>query len=224
MRTLLGLLFLVFSISSRAESYCVADTAQLLAAVAAANASPQDSVIRLQTGNYSLTGQAIGAAITISGTSGLQLIGGHAPGCAVLPTATNAELTSLFVNNERRLMDIIFSSNSLNDVTVSSLNFSLGVSNSVDAAGCVTVTDAGGLGTLRIINTGFYGCRTLGPGSALNFESKSVNLELKSSEFANNISGNGAIALVMQNDATFHIANLTVSGNTNTNNITGVGG
>ena len=66
MRTLLGLLFLVFSISSRAESYCVADTAQLLAAVAAANASPQDSVIRLQTGNYSLTGQAIGAAITIS--------------------------------------------------------------------------------------------------------------------------------------------------------------
>lgn len=197
-----------------ADSFCVSTPAQLQSALAAANASPEASVINVVTGVYDFNAPAGGGpALQISGNSSLTISGGFAAGCPANPQI-NPELTLLRVANTGRLLDIQFQAASDNNVVLTRLGFRQGMASASNVAGCITAeSDAGATGRLTLLYTAFRLCGSSSTTSALRVLGRGLDLELKNSVFADNASTGGVIALSMQTDSTYFLVNNTIAFN-----------
>lgn len=201
-----------------AELYCVTTSAQLVSAVADANASTGASEIRVAVGSYQVTASGAAYALRINGQGDLLLTGGWAgPSCQTLSTF-NPELTTIGTSNTGKLMAVDYPSQRVASIEISGIGFRSAVSNDQEPA-CLLVDAPFSFAernTLILDRNSFRLCsNTLNSNvpSTLEVDAKYLDAYIRNNVFADNAGLTSVARLLARTTTTMYVSNNTIAYN-----------
>jgi hypothetical protein len=201
-----------------AELYCVSTSAQLVNAVAAANASAGASEIRVVAGSYLLTPPGGDYALRIDGEGDLLLTGGWSGATCQTRNTLNPELTILGTGSVGKLMEVVFPFERAASIEISGIGFRSSLSNDTEPS-CLLITSEYTFdtrSTLILDRNSFRLCNnsvnSVGP-STLEVDARNLNAYIRNNVVADNGGSNDVVQLLARSDTTMFVSNNTIAFN-----------